>query len=271
MDSPSPRQVGRLEWAMPVSALVLLFLGFVIIQLTVLFGGSRHVLTTAGLDYAEYARNGFWQLVTVTILTLLILATTGRWAARETPADRLTLRIVLGSLCVLSLIIVASALYRMWTYQKAYSFTGERVFVMAFELLLGLVFLMVLAAGVTLRGTWIPRAIVAATALMLMVLAGLNPERYITDRNVARYQATGRIDLWYLRALSADATPALAKLPDELRRCTLMWISEDLKGSDPWYAWNWGRMRAREELDRLGPAAVGDCSKAGQYDFPQTR
>ena len=55
------------------------------VQLTVLFGGHRHVLETAGLTYAEYARGGFGQLVVVTLLTLSVVAATVRWAPRRDP------------------------------------------------------------------------------------------------------------------------------------------------------------------------------------------
>lgn len=73
--APRPgRPVARWEWAIPVALLDLLFLGFVAVQLTVLFGGNTHVLTTADLTYAEYARQGFWQLLAVTALTLLVIA-----------------------------------------------------------------------------------------------------------------------------------------------------------------------------------------------------
>ena len=136
-----PPQLGLLEWAPAIGALILLFAGFVAVQFTVLFGGQRHVLKTAGLSYAEYARSGFWQLVVVTLLTLAVLGGVTRWASRERQVDRTVLRVLLGLLCALSVVIVVSALSRMYTYQKVYSFTGERIFVMAFELLLGAVFL----------------------------------------------------------------------------------------------------------------------------------
>ncbi|MEO3818467.1 DUF4153 domain-containing protein [Plantactinospora sp. B24E8] len=274
VDKPSGRRLGIMEWAPAIAALTLLFGGFVAVQFTVLFGGQRHVLETAGLSYAEYARSGFWQLVVVTLLTLAVLGGVTRWARRDRPVERHLLRILLGLLSALSVVIVISALSRMYTYQQVYSFTGERIFVMAFELLLGAVFLMVLAAGIRWRGGWIPRATVGLVVLMLLGLAGLNPEDYAARRNIARYQETGKIDAWYLRALSADATPALAKLPDPVRRCTLSWIADDLADPDPWYAWNLGRLRARQTLDRLGPNAVGgqrDCRAADQFDLPKTR
>ncbi|MFG2058672.1 DUF4153 domain-containing protein [Micromonospora sp. NPDC048930] len=274
VDKPSSRRLGLLEWAPAIGALTLLFAGFVVVQFTVLFGGQRHVQKVAGLSYSEYARSGFWQLLFVTLLTLAVLGGVSRWASRERPAERTVLRVLLGLLSALSVVIVVSALSRMWTYQKVYSFTGERIFVMAFELLLGAVFLMILAAGVRWQGRWIPGTTVALAVAMLLGLAVLNPEDYAARRNILRYEQTGKIDAWYLRALSADATPALSQLPDPVRRCTLSWIADDLEESDPWYAWNLGRYRARQTLDRLGEGAIGgskDCRKADQFDLPKTR
>ncbi|MGC5032314.1 DUF4153 domain-containing protein [Micromonospora sp. DT229] len=274
VDRPTGRRVGLLEWAPPIAALTALFGGFVAVQFTVLFGGQRHVLRTTGLSYAEYARSGFWQLVVVTVLTLAVLGGVTRFARRDRHLDRVLLRVLLGLLSALTVVIVVSALSRMYTYQKVYSFTGERIFVMAFELLLGAVFLMILVAGVRWRGDWIPRLATALAVVLLLGLAVLNPEDYAARRNVDRYQETGRIDAWYLRALSADATPALAALPDPVRRCTLSWIADDLAEPDPWYAWNRGRDRARAVLDRLGPEAIGnqrDCRRADQFDLPKTR
>ncbi|KAB1905593.1 DUF4173 domain-containing protein, partial [Micromonospora sp. AMSO1212t] len=274
VDRAGERRLGLLEWAPAIGALTLLFAGFVAVQFTTLFGGQRHVQRVAGLSYAEYARSGFWQLLFVTLLTVAVLGGVSRWARREQPVERILLRVLLGLISALSVVIVASALSRMWTYQKVYSFTGERIFVMAFEMLLGTVFLMILAAGVRWKGRWIPGTTLALAVAMLLGLAVLNPEDYVARRNTLRYEQTGKIDAWYLRALSADATPALAKLPDPVRRCTLSWIADDLAGPDPWYAWNLGRQRARKALEEVGPQAIGgpkDCRRADQFDLPKTR
>ena len=58
----APR-LGRTEWRIALVALDALFAAFVVLQLTTLFGGDEHVLRTAGLTYAEYAREGFAQLM----------------------------------------------------------------------------------------------------------------------------------------------------------------------------------------------------------------
>ena len=78
--------LGVAEWAIPLVLLNLLFLAFVGVQVTVLFGGHDHVLETAGLTYAEYARQGFWQLIAAALLTLVVVAAATRLARR--PEDR---------------------------------------------------------------------------------------------------------------------------------------------------------------------------------------
>jgi Domain of unknown function (DUF4173) len=248
LERPSKVRLRRLEWTLPLVALNAIFLAFVAVQLTVLFGGAGHVLRTAGLTYAEYARRGFWQLLVVTALTLGVLALAARWAPRDTPRDRLLIRVLLGGLAALCLVIVASALYRMHTYEEAYGFTRLRVLVSACELWLGSVLVMVLAAGVRLRASWLPQVAIGSGVAALLGLAVLNPDHFIADRNVARYQETGRIDVAYLSGLSADAVPALDRLPATLRSCALGDVARDLSEEHDWRGWNIGVDRARHAL-----------------------
>ena len=248
---------------MPVAALDLLFAAFVLVQLTVLFGGARHVLGDDGPDYADYARSGFWQLLTVTVLTLPVLAAAARWAPRTHRTDRLLIRVLLGALAALTLVIVASALYRMHLYEQAYGFTRLRILVSACELWLGLVFAMVLVAGIRLRAGWLAQAVAASAAASLLGLALLNPDQFIADRNIDRYHRINRIDVYYLSRLSADAAPALDRLPAPLRACALSRIAEDLAASpDDWRSANLGRARAREVIaDRPPRPNWDECAR----------
>jgi hypothetical protein len=253
---PAKRHLRALDWAIPVGLLVLLFLSFVLVQLTVLFGGTQHVLGPDGPTFAEYARGGFWQLLAVTALTLLVIAGAGRWAPRSHRGERALLRTLLGALAVLTLVIVASALYRMSVYQHAYGFTRLRVFVFAVELALGIVFLMVLAAGIKLRAGWLPQAVVALGVLTLLALGGLNPDRFVADRNIDRFQSSGRIDIEYLSTLSADAVPAYDRLTASDRACALRTLRWHLDHDDAWREMNLSREQAR---DRLAARPAGDC------------
>lgn len=264
--APERRRTGRrIEWAMPVGVLVALFAAFVGVQLATLFGGSAYVLRTAGLTYAEYARRGFWQLLVVTVLTLVVIGVAASRAPTESAGDRRWVRGLLGGLAVLTLVIVTSALNRMWAYQEAYGFTVLRLLVEACELWLGLVYLLVIVAGVRLRAGWLPRAVVGSGAAMLLGLAILNPEGLIAERNVERFATTGRIDTEYLARLSADAVPALAALPEPVRSCALGPITERLHAeSDDWREWNLARSRAGTLLPG---GTIGSPSSCGSSAY----
>lgn len=238
------RRLTRLEWALPVGALTILFAVFVGTQLAVLFGGDDYVQRTADLTYAEYARSGFWQLSAVSVLTLAVITVVQRWAARDTVADRAWLRAALAAVSVLTLVIVASALSRMWTYQQAYGFTVLRLLVEVFELWIAAIYLLVLASLVRLRQGWLPRAAVGAAAATLLALAIMNPERLIADRNIDRWEAGKSLDTDYLNDLSTDVLPAADRLPDALRREVVGPIVLRLD-EDTWRDWNLSRANAR--------------------------
>ena len=243
------RKVRRIEWAVPVAVLNLMFAAFVGVQLEFLFGGRDRVLRTSGLTYAEYARSGFWQLLVVVALTVVVIGVAARLAPRTDRADRVLIRVMLGLLCGLSLVIVASALNRMRVYDDAYGFTRERIAVAAAEIWLGIVFLLILGGGSTLRATNVARAAAVTAVLTLLTVAYANPDAFIANHDVDRFHRTGRIDVAYLSRLSADAIPALDRLPEPQRSCAIAPILERMAESgDDWRSWNLGRRTVRDDL-----------------------
>jgi Domain of unknown function (DUF4173) len=197
------RLLGRTEWLIALAALDALFAGFVALQLTTLFGGDRHVLQTAGLTYAEYAHQGFGQLMAAAALTLAVIAL----ARRDSPV----LTLLLGLLCALTLVVLASALKRLELYEEAFGFTRLRLLAHAAILWLGALFVLIVAAGVLKRTRRLPRATVALSAAAALAFALANPDARIAEHNIKRFEHTGQIDRAYLRHLSADAAPALIR------------------------------------------------------------
>ena len=151
---------------------------FLVAQATVIFGGHDYLERTTGLTYAEYVHQGFGQLTVATALTLLVV-----WAAaRKAPRDdrrgpRVAARRRSACCASLTLVVVASALYRMHVYQEAYGFTQLRLLVDVFEGWLGLLVLGVMAAGVTLRAAWLPRAALLSGAGALLAARRDQPGR----------------------------------------------------------------------------------------------
>lgn len=236
----------RFEWLAPVLLVDAVFGLFLIAQASVVFGGHDYLRRTTGLTYAEYVHQGFGQLTVATALTLLVVWAAHRKAPRETREDRAWVRASLGLLCVLTLVVVASALYRMHVYQDAYGFTQLRLLVDVFEIWLGLLVVAVLAAGVALRAPWLPRLALFSGVGLLLGIAAINPDAWVARHNLDRYEETGKVDWLYLQGLSDDAAPVLAELPADLEECAL--VGRDA-GSDDWLEWNLGRSRAEPLLE----------------------
>jgi hypothetical protein len=109
-------------------------------------------------------------------------------------------------------------------------------------------FAVVAVVGAVRRGATFPRLALVWSATALVAFSAADPDARIADRNVSRWQESGRIDLDYLGTLSADAVPTLERLPQSLAEPALAPIEERLGTSDPWTSANASRARARRLL-----------------------
>jgi hypothetical protein len=243
----APR-LGSTEIAIVLGALDLLFAGFVIVQARYLFGGSALVESHAHLTYAQYARQGFFQLVVVSLLVLPVLL-----AANALARDRKHLvRALSGALVALELVVALSALQRLRVYEQQYGLTELRVY--AIGVVAWLVCVFAWASVTILRGRVRRFAVGAVVAgfLATAVLNVLNPDALIARTNLSRPQA----DLVYLQQLSDDAVPTLvaeaSAAKDPLAREALRaQLAERSVARADWLSWNASRERARHALAQL--------------------
>jgi Domain of unknown function (DUF4173) len=258
---PNLAKLGRLEWTIPLALLDLLFLAFVVVQATVLFGGHTHVLETAGLTYSEYAHQGFWQLIAAAALTLVVVETSLRVAVVRTRAERAVLHGLVGCLCILTLVIVASAIRRLHLYEDAFGLTRARLAAETFSLAVGALFALVIVAGIVpaVRARFAAIA-VAGGALGLLAFSLSNPDGRVAAHNVERWREGGNLDVAYAQGLSADAVPALARLPEPLRGRVLAPYRRRLAEGEPWSSANRSRRHARAILAADNAPSAGRVS-----------
>jgi len=264
---PADRPHGRFglgEVATVLGVVDLLFLAFVAVQFRYLFGGAELVRSVTGLGYAEYARSGFFQLVTVAALSLPLLLAAD-WALGQ--RDRAQLRrfrfLALTMLLLLD-VMLASALYRMRLYTAEYGLTELRFYTTAFMgwlvVVLGWFAATVLRSR---RSRFAPGALVAG-AFVLGALNLLNPDAMIARVNLARAAEGREVDARYAGRLSADAVPTLLRLVEGLPaadRCAVVaalrdrWSRELAAGG----RWDMGMSRATRRVRARGWAtgAVG--------------
>jgi hypothetical protein len=255
--------IGILEAGTALGLVNLLFVAFVLVQLRYLFGGSALVEVTPGLTYAEYAREGFAQLVVAGGLVIPVLLGSDWLLRRERDRDDRVFRILGGVQLLLLVVIIASAFQRVRVYQEAYGLTESRFYGSAF--LVWLAFACVWLGATVLRGRrdrFAPVALVSGLVLVAGLVA-VNPDERIARTNLAR---TGEFDAAYLSSLSADAVPTLVgALPDLLPEARATVVRELQRRWGPesggdWRSWNFAEARARR-LVREAPLEIGSTAR----------
>jgi len=271
LQSPTARPIASVvPIATALGLLNFLFLMFVVVQLRYFFGGASIVEQTSGLTFAEYARQGFFQLVVASGLVLPVLLGADHLVSSGTVAQVRVFRQLAGLLLVLLAVIMASALQRMRLYVEAYGLTDDRLYATAFMVLLVGVFAWF--SWTILRGV---RHRFAFGALMqaFAVLAGLhvlNPDAFIVRTNLNRPVAERPFDARYATTLGADAVPALLEALPRFGyedRCIVVtrlldrWVDGERASTyADWRTWNWTRARARGLLSERAAELRSSCT-----------
>jgi hypothetical protein len=248
--------LGSIELGVMLALLDLLFLSFVLVQCRYLFGGADLVEITPGVTYAEYARQGFFELVAVTLLVLPLLLLSD-WL-REPGVNPRVFRGLAWAMIGLLFVVMASALYRMRLYQREFGLTELRFYTTAFMLYLAV--LLVWLGATVLRGRRqrFTGGALAAGCLAVAALHAVNPDGWIVRVNATFAAETGRpFDAAYVRRLSADAVPALiealSQLPPTEREEVRHHVSRYAQDGGDWRTWTWSRAQARQQVAALNP------------------
>lgn len=209
-DRPPADEVKTAKQAEPLiaitftGALGLIYLVFCSIQVVFLFTGGIIALPD-GYTYAEYAREGFFQLLFVSGLNLLLVLL----CARRFRASRV-LRLLLTVISGCTYIMAASSAMRMLLYVQAYGLTFLRVLVLWFLAVLG-----ILLAGtvVSIYKKDVPllRFFLTVCLAMWLLFAFGRADRAAAEYNFSRFGADDRAAANAIYELSMDAVPVMAR------------------------------------------------------------
>ena len=250
--------LGYVEAATVVAAVNAMLLLFGWVQFTYLFGG-QDALAAEGLSYAEYARRGFFELVAVAFVSLLLLLALHRVTRFEGARQERRFGLLTTLTVGLVLVLLASAFYRLRLYEAAYGYTRLRLYAHAFVVGLGAVLLWLpLTRWMRrLRPAW-PLSFGFGTLMAALLFTAsldvLNPDAFIARRNVERFEKTGKLDVRYLTWLSDEAVPAMADVLPRLEGRGRSLLLEDLQRRQArlerrqavtgWPSWHASRARA---------------------------
>jgi len=231
----------------------LVYIIFVFIQFSYLFGGGQFTLP-AGFTYAEYARQGFFELVIVTLINFSIYIFLISFVNDSRRALFNLFRILLSLLSASTLILLISSFFRLALYEEAYGFTFARV---AAHALIIYLFILFLAA---LYRIWqkkfaLLKSFIVVSLVAYLIFNFFGIDRFIAASNIERYFNTGKIDVHYLTYLSDDAVPQLVTLLDLTDENVAPYVENDLYlrkerlSAQQWQSFNWSRNRAAAILN----------------------
>lgn len=209
------KRTGEPLIAIPVAGvLTLLYLVFSGVQILYLFIGNMEL--PDGYTYAEYAREGFFQLLAVSILNL-IMVLVGLCYFKKNKVLKIILTIMSGC----TFVMIASSAMRMIIYIQYYYLTFLRILVLWGLLLLTIVFAGVVVYIFKENFPLFRYSMVAVTCMYLLLSFG-HPDYWIAKVNVAGceednsdfFKGKSYRDYHLLDRLSADAAPVMIDYDD---------------------------------------------------------
>jgi hypothetical protein len=205
------RRLGVTEALVVLAVLDAVFAAFAIAQALAATGAADQTLRSAGVTYADYARSGFFQLLWVSGITLVVLVLFSRITGFSTRKNRQAFTVLAEVAIILTLLVVLVAFRRLSLYEEAYGFTMLRLYSHIFAAWIAVVFLLLAVdlAGVMQRRRWFVGATCTTALALLLALNFVNPEGIVVGLNTSHAQSAYMIDSQYLSELSSDATPAL--------------------------------------------------------------
>jgi hypothetical protein len=258
--SEIPVPLGRgIEVMVFLSLIATLFIVFIGFQVTYLFGGESNIVN-AGFTYAEYARRGFWELLAVGVISLLLLLASEKYADVEGKKDR---RFLIPNLILIAevVVVIISAFKRLSLYIDAYSMTRLRFYVAAFIILLLVWFILLAIKFIkTRKEQFFTFGVLLSVLAFLVTVNIISPDAFIAKSNMKEYRRTGKIDVSYIGSLSADAMPWKIELYKKLEgtdKTVMQGLLQKQKDelqefSTDWQATNVSRSRAWKLLQELG-------------------
>jgi hypothetical protein len=159
------------------------------------------------ITYADYAREGFFQLVVVTLINIFLMLI----FELLNHSGVLSQRILEGLTLILTMVMAVAAFYRMHLYENSYGYTRLRLLVFIFlgMLMMVMVFFFFFLVW---RKVELLNGLVILTLMFYLVVSWLNIDGTVAKWNIARYEKEGKIDIDYLLTLSKDAKSSIEQL-----------------------------------------------------------
>ncbi len=182
-----------------------LFVTFLLFQVNYLFGGEAYIKASS-INVADFAREGFFQLMWVMGIVLSIfLLIMSRFRGEKSIA------LLLSGLVLSTIVIGIASLKKMHLYQSIKGATVLRYYVEWFDYFL----LLVLGIGILfilkrIHFSKLLDTVIALGVVALVIVSSMNIDAMVASHNIEKFKATPeKLDIKSLSRLSVDALPQI--------------------------------------------------------------
>ena len=179
---------------MILGSLNVIYFIFCIIQIKSFF------IQDASINYAQYARQGFFQLLVVSLINIVVILYAKRIDKKSKYINFMCLAMIL-----FTYIILGVSAYRMYIYEKEYGYTLLRLLVYSGLITEGLM-LVPTSFYILNKRVNLTKSYFGIFVVVYLCMNFANFDNIIAKRNVEKFFETGRIDLIYsVESLGTDA------------------------------------------------------------------
>ncbi|MDD4029332.1 MAG: DUF4173 domain-containing protein [Caldisericia bacterium] len=256
-------------------SLCLVYFLFSWIQFAYLFGSFSYSLPE-GITYSQYAREGFAQLIFVSIINYVLLLISTFRKDDEKHGIHVIIKGFNTLLVAFTVVLLVSSYLRITLYEAAYGYTYLRILTQVFIVYLFVHFIMMLCK------VWIPSFSLMKTFFILSLIAILfvnfmGIDATIAEKNFQRYITTGEFDSNHFATLSFDAIAEyiefvkkdpwvkdimfFQQFDEKLRKVQLN--SKDI--ITPWQSFNGSKYKAKKAIDAYLGLPITTSQKISAY------
>lgn len=180
---------------------------FSLVQLRGIF--FSNVKLPDGYTYAEYAREGFFQLFILAVINMIIVLV----CASKYEYSKI-MNIILYILCACTYIMIFSSAYKMILYIKEYNLTFLRLMVL--WALLVVTFIMAAVIKYVGENDFSLFKYMAVVVTFFYIIAAFARPDYVIAKYNLEYGNQKEVDEWYLAQLSSDAILIISKHTEDI-------------------------------------------------------
>ena len=193
----------------PLALLIVIYITFFAAMGTYLFSGLAGKLPDE-FTYAEYARQGFFELCGVAFINLIIVALIWLFTKRESGGKPLPLRIMSCAISLLTLLLIITAASKMILYIDQYGLTRLRLYTLCIMAIFFALFLILSLWHIKPFNAG--RAMVIACVILILAPCLSNTDGFIAKYNIDGFESgkLKELDTYELEEMSDAVIPPLA-------------------------------------------------------------